>query len=71
VRGNRTPPRRTVGTNCVTSGGDVETGTEDVAFSAKLRRESRLGADGVSSDELVEGLRRWGYVRDLDKSKKP
>ncbi|HEX7671927.1 MAG TPA: hypothetical protein VF395_20170, partial [Polyangiaceae bacterium] len=57
--------------NCVTGGGRADLTPTDVAFTATLLKSRALGAGGVSSDELVEGLRRWGYVRDLDKSKKP
>jgi hypothetical protein len=57
--------------NCVTGGRSAELSPMDVAFSATLTKSRALGAGGVSSDELVEGLRRWGYVRDLDKPKKP
>lgn len=54
-------------TNCVTSEGIPSTAPGDVRFSARLVESTKLGSGGVSSGELLEGLKRWGYVRDMDK----
>jgi hypothetical protein len=55
-------------TNCVSSAGHAALGPADVAFSAKLLEESLVGTGSGMTHELVEGLRSWGYVRDLDQA---
>jgi hypothetical protein len=57
-------------TNCVGSERDVALGATDVAFRAKLVAESLVGTGSGMTHELVEGLRSWGYVRDLDQAQR-
>jgi hypothetical protein len=56
-------------TNCVAEGGGAALGPEDVGFRAKLVKESVAGTGSGLTNELVEGLRSWGYVRDLDQGR--
>jgi hypothetical protein len=56
-------------TNCVATEGDAPLGPEDVSFRAKLVKEAIAGTGGGLTNELVEGLRSWGYVRDLDQGR--
>ena len=56
-------------TNCVGTEGDVELGAADVGFRAKLVRESFVGSGTGVTQELMDGLRSWGYVRDLDQAR--
>ena len=58
-------------TNCVATDGDAQLGPEDVSFRAKLVKEAIAGTGGGLTNELVEGLRSWGYVRDLDQVRRP
>jgi hypothetical protein len=57
-------------TNCVSAESDVELSSADVAFRAKLVQESHVGVVGGVTQELVDGLRSWGYVRDLDQAQR-
>jgi hypothetical protein len=56
-------------TNCLATDGKVALGSEDIAFQAKLVRQAIAGSGGTLTHELVEGLRSWGYVRDLDQAR--
>jgi hypothetical protein len=56
-------------TNCVATEGDAPIGPGDVSFRAKLVHEAIAGTGGGLTNELVEGLRSWGYVRDLDQGR--
>jgi len=56
-------------TNCVGVDGDVALGPSDVRFRARLVRESRVSSGGGMTQELLDGLRSWGYVRDLDQAR--
>lgn len=55
-------------TNCVATNGDAELGSTDVGFQAKLVKESIAGSASGMTRELMDGLRSWGYVRDLDQA---
>ena len=55
-------------TNCVNPEGDVARGPADVGFRAKLVQQELLGAASGMTPELLDGLRSWGYVRDLDQA---
>jgi len=56
-------------TNCVSTDGAAALGPEDVSFRAQLVKESVAGSGSGLTNELVEGLRSWGYVRDLDQGR--
>lgn len=56
-------------TNCVGTEGDIELGAADVGFRAKLVQESFVGSGTGVTEELMDGLRSWGYVRDLDQAR--
>jgi hypothetical protein len=56
-------------TNCVGTEGEVELGAADVGFRAKLVRETFVGSGTGVTQELMDGLRSWGYVRDLDQAR--
>jgi hypothetical protein len=58
-------------TNCVTTATERPPGATDIAFTARLVKARALATGGLSSDDLIDGLRRWGYVRDLDRPKAP
>jgi hypothetical protein len=55
-------------TNCVGSDAEVALGPSDVSFRARLVQESRVSSGGGMTEELLDGLRSWGYVRDLDQA---
>lgn len=57
-------------TNCVSTRANAALGPADVAFRAKLVDESLAGSGSGMTQELVEGLRSWGYVRDLDQAQR-
>ena len=55
-------------TNCTSPESKATLGPTDVGFSAKLVRQSLVGSGSGMTSELVDGLRSWGYVRDLDQA---
>ncbi|MEY2935533.1 MAG: hypothetical protein RL033_6282 [Pseudomonadota bacterium] len=57
-------------TNCVSTRASVALSPADVAFRARLVDESLAGSGTGMTQELVEGLRSWGYVRDLDQAQR-
>jgi hypothetical protein len=53
-------------TNCTSAADGPELAAGDVGFRAEQVSASPSGSRGVLTHELVDGLRSWGYARDLD-----
>ncbi len=61
----------TAATNCVEPETHANARPGEALISVTVLHHKAAGASSstAQSDELLEGLRRWGYVRDIDKKK--